>query len=133
MAKLAYNADKLGESLQKQFQANNERFFAFAWREAQGEVLKQASRFALLAEWLDKEIELCGNLINVFCPADRTEWYTNGMKDEYLQQIQKFAVLTHLRELLIDERTTNAQRENIEYTACKLYGIRYSEELEDYV
>lgn len=133
MAKKQYSATEYGQAMQEEFSKNNDKFFSFAWREAESEILEKASRFEKLAVWLDKEIELCSDLINIFCPADKTEIYTNSMKEEYLSQVQKFAVLIHLRELLIDSRTTNKQRENIEYTLEKLYGVRYSKEFEDFI
>ena len=121
------------KALSKQFGKQNAEFFAMAIRDNQEVLLEQSSRFTKLADWLEKEIRQTGQIINVFSPADKTEDYTQGQAFLWREQIRYIAELIYFYELLIATRTTTEQRENIEYTVCKLYGIHYSEFLEDYV
>lgn len=108
-------------------------YFSYAWREHLGEFLAVESRYSKLVEWIDKEISMCKMLINVFCPADKHENYTNEDIRNYLSNMQKFSVLTHCRFILLDSRSNTKMRENIEYTLCKLYDISYDEELGKYI
>ena len=128
-----YNAKDLGAVLSQVFQKTNQVFFSYAWREKLEEIMIEEKRYGHLVEWLNREIELCESVINVFAPADRTKDYQKGNLVTYMEQIQKLAILIHSRELLLDSRTTKEMRENIEYTLGKLYGIHYNEELESYV
>lgn len=120
-------------ALAKQYGKQNAEFFAMAWRQMEGVLLEQASRFSKLVDWCDKEIRQAGGIINVFSPADKTADYTTEHAKLWREQVHYVAELVYFRGLLLDHRTTNKQRENIEYTICKLYGIHYSEHLEDYV
>ena len=108
-------------------------YFTAAVKASAGEWLSNASRFAKLVAWCDKEIRRTGGIINVFSPADKTADYTNENFKLWREQVHYLAELLYFHDLLIDERTTNEQRQNIEYTICKLYGIHYSQDLEDYV
>ncbi len=128
-----YEVNDLYEALSKSLRKNNQTFFSYAWREQIENMIATESKYSRLVEWIDREIELSGELLNVFSPADKTEDYTKGYLANYLEQIQKYAVLVHCKDLLLDSRTTTQMRENIEYTLGKLYGIHYSNELEIYV
>ena len=108
-------------------------YFGYAWRDKIGDMLEEESKYARLVEWINKEIDMCVQLVNAFCPADKDEGYTNGFVNTYLSQMQKLGVLVHCRLLLCDDRTTLEMRENIEYTLCKLYDIRYSTMLKEYI
>ena len=108
-------------------------YFGSAWRDKIGDMLEEESKYARLVEWINKEIDMCVQLVNVFCPADKDEEYTNGFVNTYLSQMQKLGVLVHCRLLLYDDRTTLEIRENIEYTICKLYDIEYSSMLKEYI
>lgn len=108
-------------------------YFSYAWRDKVDEMLAEESRYTKLVEWLDKEIRQKLSLVNMFCPADRTEDYKNSFFQTYMEQMKDIAVMTHFRELLLDNRTTTQMRENIEYTICKVYKIHYSEFLNDYI
>ena len=120
-------------ALEKQYGAQKAEFFAMAWREQAGALLEQASRFEKLADWCDKEIRQASIGVNVFSPADKTDDYTKGNAQIWRSSIHYLAELIYFRALLMDNRTTNEQRQNIEYTICKLYGIAYNKTLGDYL
>ena len=120
-------------ALAKQYGKQNAEFFAMAWRQMEGVLLEQASRFSKLVDWCDKEIRQAGGIINVFSPADKTADYSTAQAKLWREQVHYVAELVYFRGLLLDNRTTNEQRKNIEYTIEKLYGIKYSEELNDYL
>lgn len=121
------------KALARQFGAQNAEFFAMAFHEQAGVFLETASRFSKLVNWCEKEIRQAGGLINCFSPADKTTDYTQAQAKLWREQVHYIAELVYFHALLIDHRTTTEQRQNIEYTICKLYGIHYSEHLEDYV
>lgn len=119
--------------LEDQYGKQKADFFAMAWRQIEGDLLETASRYSKLVDWCSKEIQQSSALINAFSPADKNDSYTNGFFKVWLDQVHYVAELVYLRGLLVDSRTTNEQRTNIEYTICKRYGVRYNEYLEDYV
>lgn len=123
-------------AIQKEIGKGNDEYFSYAWREKLGEIsefLAEESKYSQLVKWIDKELEQCNSLKNVFSLADKDEKTTRGMANTYLELMQKLAVLVHCRELLLDSRSTTKMRENIEYTICKLYGVHYSEQLKEYI
>lgn len=126
-------ADKILKAIRNKLNDSFCEYFSYAWREKVDEMLTTESRFTKLVEWLDKEIRQKLSLVNMFCPADRIDGYTNQNFQTYSEQIKDIAVMTHCRELLLDSRSTTQMRENIEYTVCKVYGIHYSEFLNAYV
>lgn len=121
------------KALQGQFGEQNAAFFEMAFREQAGAFLEQASRFSKLAEWCEKEIKLAGDIINTLSPADKTDGYTVELLKTFREQVHYVAELVYFHGLLLDHRTTTEQRENIEYTICKLYGVHYNEDLGSYV
>lgn len=120
-------------ALAKQYGKQNAEFFAMAWRQMEGALLEQASRFTKLVDWCDKEIRQAGGIINTFSPADKTVDYSTAQAKLWREQVHYAAELVYFRALLLDNRTSNEQRENIEYTICKLYEIHWNEQLGDYV
>ena len=120
-------------ALEKQYGKQNAEFFAMAWRQMEGDLLEQSKRFSKLLDWCDKEIRQASIGVNVFSPADKTEDYTQGNVQLWRSSVHYLAELVYFRGVLMDSRTTNEQRQNIEYTICKLYGIAYNETLGDYV
>lgn len=123
-------------AIQKEVIKKNGEFFDYAWREKLGELgtfLEEESKYAKLIDWIDKELDEVNSLKNVFCPADKNENTTMAMVNNYGELMKKLAILVHCKELLIDNRSTTKMRENIDYTLCRLYNIRYSEQLKDYV
>lgn len=125
--------DSLLNAIKNQFSKKQSVFFEYAWRDTLGEILEKESKYEKLIEWIDKELELCGDVANVLSPADKTESTTLAMMNTYKELMQKIAVLVHNREVLLDNRTTNKMRDNIEYTLCKFYNIHYNKELNCYV
>lgn len=121
------------KALAERYGEQNAEFFAMALHEQAGEFLEQSSRFSKLAEWCEKEMRQAGAVLNVFSPADKNADYTQERAKMWLENVHYFAELTYFHGILLDHRTTTAQRENIEYTICKLYGVHYNEYLGDYV
>lgn len=108
-------------------------FYKPAWKRICGEMLKEESRYAKLLDFLQHEIELCEKIIPCFSPVARDSEYSLGIYKTYKDQICKLCFLITLKEHLIDKRTSNEMRKNIEYTICKEYSVHYSEELKRYV
>ncbi len=128
-----FGFDEFKTALAKQYGKQNAEFFAMAWRQIEGAFLEQASRFSKLVAWCDKEIGQASGIINVFSPADKTADYTTGKAKLWMEQVHYIAELVYFREILLDDRTTTEQRENVENTIEKLYGVRYSEDYKDYI
>ena len=123
-------------AVEKEIGKSKDEYFSYAWREKLGELgefLAEESKYSQLVKWIDKELEQCNSLKNIFSPADKDEKTTRAMVNTYLELMQKLAVLVHCRELLLDSRSTTKMRENIEYTICKLYRVHYSEQLKEYI
>lgn len=125
--------DKVINAIQKVLKSKLGEYYSCAWRENIKELLETESKYTKLVKWLDGEIEQRLLMINVFCPADRNENYTNNDFKIYSEQMKDLAIMVHCKELLNDERTTTKMRESIEYTICKIYGVHYSEYLKEYV
>lgn len=121
------------KALTKQYGAMYAEMFARTMQEQAGEILTLASRFEKLVSWCDNEIRTAARVVNSFCPADKTTDYTQAQAKIWREELQHVAELVYFRGLLMDCRTTSKQRENIEYTLNKLYGVKYSEYLGDYV
>lgn len=127
---------ELIKAIQNELQKSGSSYFSYAWREKMEQInsfLEEESRHSKLVVWIEKELELMGEIKDIFCPADKTETTTRREIDTYLKTMQKLAVLVHFRELLLDDRTTTEMRDNIEYTICRLYALEYSEMLDCYV
>lgn len=119
--------------LEKIFYKNNKTFFSYAWREKITNILTTESRYCKLLDWINERIQFNLTLINVFNPADRTRNYTKGNLKTYLKSNQELSVLLNIKSLLIDDNCTTQMRDNLEYTICKLFNIKYSEDMKDYV
>lgn len=124
---------KVLRKIEKELNNSFIQYFSYGWREKISEILTTETKYSKLIERINKEIEDKISMANVFCPADKTEDYTNDFFRNYMDAMRDFAVLIHLRELLLDERTTTQMRENIEYTIEKVFGIKYNKFFEDYV
>jgi hypothetical protein len=130
---------KLGDiekSIKETLKKTSGTYFSYAWRDMlQGvsEMLEAEGKYSRLVDWIDKEVEFCNKTKDIFSPADKDEKTTVAMVNTYCELMQKMAILIHCRLLLVDSQTTRQMRENIEYTICKLYGVHYSEELEQYL
>ena len=125
--------ENLLKAIEKTLKKSGEEFSSFLWRERMGEALETQKRFSRLVEWINRELETSGCVACIDAPMNRESEYTKGKLADYVEAVQKVGVLVHCRELLTDERTSKEQRENIEYTLGKLYGVHYNEYLESYV
>ena len=124
------------KAIEQELNKGNEQFFGYAWRDKLkilGDFLEEESRYTQLVTWINQEIGKTNQTKNVFSPASKDKDTTLAMVNNYLSLMQKLAVLIHCREMLLDSRTTTQERENIEYTLCKLYKIHYSEKLRSYI
>jgi len=126
-------AERLLIALEEEFKKNGEEFKAFLWQDGLGKTLESQKRFVKLKNWVRRRIEIESLSFSINAPMKRTEEYTNGNFEDYLESIQSFGVLLHCLQLLEDRQTSEEQRKNIEYTLERLYGVKYDEMLEDYV
>lgn len=130
---LHIDINELTQMLSQHIGREQAEFYAQAIHKEQGTYLEETSRFARLVEWIDNEIRNAGIVINDFSPADKTDTYNTAqykLWDEHVSLIGKLLVF---RAFLVDSRSTTQQRRNIEYTACKIFGIHYNEDLGVYV
>lgn len=127
------SVDKLIELLEKQYKKNNKEFFSYAWRENIKNFIEQDSKYQTLVEWIDTQIELAQDLQNVFNPADKTEDYINSYFDTFKEASMNLAILLNFKHLLLHKNTTTTMRDNIEYSICKIYNIKYNKELNSYI
>ena len=124
------------KAIKDELNKGNNEFFSYAWREKLnelGEFLEEESKYSKLVSWIENKINFLNSTKNVFSPADKDSNTTLSMVNTYLNLMQNLVVLIHCKELLLDKRSNTKMRENIEYTICKLFKIRYSEHLGDYV
>ena len=125
--------DRILKVIEKELKKGFIEYFSYAWREKINEsLLEEESKYSRLVEWISSEIEQRVSIVNVFCPADKNENYTNNYFSTYMDQMKELAVLIHFRELLLDKRTTTQMRENIEYTVEKVFGVHYNDYLKIY-
>lgn len=127
------NVDDLLENIKKFMIDNNKVFFSYAWRENVNNLLISEDRYSKLIDWINKEIEIQKNNMNIFNPADKVIGYTNEFFKNYETACKNIAMLLNFKEVLLDSKCTIKMRENIEYTICKLFNIKYNEMLNDYV
>lgn len=127
------NIDDLLENIEKFMIDNNKVFFSYAWRENVINILNNEDRYSKLIDWINKEIETQKNNMNIFNPADKVIEYTNEFFKNYETACKNIAMLLNFKEVLLSEKCTIKMRENIEYTICKVFNIKYNEMLNDYV
>ena len=127
------NVDDLLENIEKFMIDNNKVFFSYAWRENVNNLLSREYRYSKLIDWINKEIETQKNNMNIFNPADKVIGYTNEYFKNYETACKNVAMLLNFKEVLLSEKCTIKMRENIEYTICKVFNIKYNEMLNDYV
>lgn len=128
-----FDIDELKRVLSQHLGKENAEFFAQAIHTKQGEYLEETSRFSRLIAWIDNEIRNAGIVINAFSPADKHDAYTTANFKLWREHIHLIGEMLYFREMLADNRATTAQRQNIEYAVCKLYGIHYNKDLGGYV
>ena len=95
--------------------------------------LKLAVKRSALISWIESERKFAIKIMQVFSPAFKNEYYSRRYVNDYLRYAQRKAVLEDMLSHLISSKTTIEIFENIEYTLCKLYDIKYDEYLESYM
>ena len=121
--------DAIGTRLKKE----GNLFLPSVWTEAVVAAAERQNRWGKLVAWTDRRLDELAVATNVMTRASRDEDYKKRDLDSWLDNMKDIAVLTSCELILLDEKATEAQRENIEYTLEKLFGVRWSEYLNDYV
>ena len=121
--------DAIGTRLKKE----GNLFLPSVWTEAVVAAAERQNRWGKLVAWTDRRLDELAVATNVMTPANRDEDYKKRDLDSWLDNMKDIAVLTSCELILLDEKATEGQRENIEYTLGKLFGVRWSEYLNDYV
>lgn len=121
------------EAIENELRKTLGEYYNCACRAKVEQLVEEEFKYKCLREWIERELDMGGKLINVFCPADRDKNYTNEQVKIYLENMQKIAVLTHCKLILSHLDTTEEMRKNIEYTLCKLYKIKYNDKLKCYI
>lgn len=94
--------------------------------------LKMAKKRFALISWVENEMKFSTRIMQTFSPAFKGEDYPRWQVNEYLRYAQRKAVLEDMLSHLNNLKQTKETFENVEYTLCKLYDIKYLEELETY-
>ena len=95
--------------------------------------LKLAVKRSALISWIESEQRFARRIMQTFSPAFKDKDYPRWQVNEYLRYAQRKAVLEDMLSHLISSKTTIEIFENIEYTICKLYDIKYDECTESYI
>lgn len=125
--------NKLLENIERFLRDNNEEYFSYAWRTGISEILTTESKYSRLIDWINSEIKYYQDNMNVFNPAHKIDGYTNAFLRIYRDACMNITILLNFKHILLDDNTTVQMRENIEYTMCKLYNIKYNDILKIYV
>lgn len=123
----------LVDAIEKRLKKEGNLFLPSLWTEAVVKAAQKQNRWGKLLAWIDRRLDDLSIVTNVMTPANRDEDYKKRDLDSWLDNMKDIAVLTSCELILLDEKATEAQRENIEYTLEKLFGVRWSEYLNDYV
>lgn len=107
-------------------------FFENSWRPVIENKVKKIIELEKLIKWLDGRIEECEVTLLYFCPADKTDSYTNGMFSTFKSELGEWAFLRAMRDLLESSLCTEGQRQNIEYALKKEYHLHYNPVTEAY-
>lgn len=127
------DSQKLIEAIEKEYDKSLDTFFSYAWREKVDEFLDDESKYSRLVDWINEQIDLCKDNINIFNPADKIKQYSNGFFNIYSNACKNIAMLLNFKGIILDKRCTTKMREDIEYTICKVFNIHYSEQLKIYI
>lgn len=88
-------------------------------------------RFALIS-WVENEMKFSIRIMQTFSPVFKGVDYPRWQVNEYLRYAQRKAVLEDMLSYLNSPNQNIETFNNVEYTLCKLYEIKYLEELETY-
>ena len=125
--------EKILNSIENELKKNNQHFFSYAWRENIINFVENESKYDQLLKWINNQIELQKDKINVLNPADKLKNYSIENFKTYMDALRDFAFLVNMKEILCDTKATNEMRDNVEYSICKIFKIEYSEFLKCYV
>ena len=123
----------LVDAIEKRLKKEGNLFLPSVWTEAVVKAAEKQNRWGKLIAWIDRRLDDLAIVTNVMTPANRDGDYKKRDLDDWLDNMKDIAVLTSCELILLDEKATEAQRENIEYTLGKLFGVRWDEYLNDYV
>ena len=121
--------DAIGTRLKKE----GNLFLPSVWTEAVLAAAEKQNRWGKLVAWTDRRLDELAVATNVMTPANRDEVYKKRDLDSRLDNMKDIAVLTSCELILLDDKATEGQRENVEYTLGKLFGVEWSENFNDYV
>lgn len=127
------DSNKIINAIRAEILACNDVFFDFVWRNKIENILTEESRFSALANWCETELKLREKILQCFNPADKTDKYSIADFQNFQKQLNEIAMLIWARETLLDSHCTEEQRTNVEYTICKIFVIRWCEQLKTYV
>ena len=127
------DSNKIINAIRAEILACNGVFFDFVWRNKIENILTEESRFSALANWCETELKLREKILQCFNPADKTDKYSIADFQNFQKQLNEIAMLIWAKETLLDSRCTEQQRTNVEYTICKIFMIRWCEQLKTYV
>ena len=123
----------LVDAIEKRLKKEGNLFLPSLWTDAVVKAAQKQNRWGKLLAWIDRRLDDLAIVTNVMTPANRDEDYKKRDLDDWLENMKDIAVLTSCELILLDEKATEAQRENTEYTLEKLFGVEWSENFNDYV
>ncbi len=126
-------SEDLIKAIESQYDKSRDVFFSYAWRKCIGECLTDENKYARLVDWINKKIKENLEDINIYNPADRNEKYTNGFFESYCNACKELAMLINLKWIMLDDRCSLKMRENIEYTICKVFNIKFDSKYNMYI
>lgn len=94
--------------------------------------LKLEKKRGALIAWVENEMQFSTRIMQTFSPVFKGEDYPRWQVNEYLRYAQRKSVLQDMLAHLNSPKRTKETFDNVEYTLCKLYDIKYLEELETY-
>lgn len=121
--------DAIGTRLKKE----GNLFLPSVWTEAVVKAAEKQNRWGKLIAWIDRRLDDLAIVTNVMTPANRDEDYKKRDLDDWLENMKDIAVLTSCELILLDDKATEVQRDNVEYTLRRLFGVEWSENFNDYV
>lgn len=128
------NTDSIVNLVSDFMKKNNNIFFAYAFRKNFNEYLIAEKEFIKLLEWINRKIEKCRNIENIFNPADNPFKLENEeIINEYLKNCKDLAIILSCKSKLCDTRCTVEMRENISKFIIKYFQLIYSNLIDCYI
>ena len=123
----------LVDAIEKRLKKEGNLFLPSLWTDAVVKAAQKQNRWGKLLAWIDRRLDDLAIVTNVMTPANRDGDYKKRDLDGWTENLQDIAVLTSCELILLDDKATEGQRENVEYTLEKLFGVEWSENFNDYV